>query len=350
MARPLRIERAGGWYHVTARGNERRAIYRDDRDRMHFCELLGEMVGRFRVRLHAYVLMDNHFHLLLELTESNLSRAGQWLNVSYSVWFNRRHKRSGHLFQGRFRSIVVDPVEWGRELSRYIHLNPVRVGRLKLGKAERRRRRAGAAGAPDPKVVAERLAWLRRYRWSSYRAYVELGRQPAWLESAAVLGLGGAGQKGSRRAYRDYVEAALREGLAQSPWEALQAQVVLGGENFLKTLRLHIRGNRREQGAAERLAVPRPTLAQVVSSLEELRGEKWSQFRDRYGDTGRDLVLYVGRRYCGLKLNELGPIAGLADYSAVAAAIKRFQQRLARHDSGEHQQLRRLCKILNVEM
>jgi putative transposase len=121
MARPLRIERAGGWYHVTSRGNERRAIYRDDRDRVHCCELLAETVARFGVRLHAYVLMDNHYHLVIELTEANLSRAIQWLNVSHSVWFNRRWRRSGHLFQGRFKSVVVNPQEWALELSRYVH-------------------------------------------------------------------------------------------------------------------------------------------------------------------------------------------------------------------------------------
>jgi REP element-mobilizing transposase RayT len=90
MARPLRIERAGGWYHVSARGNERQKIYREDRDRWHFLELLEETVQRFRLRLHVYVLMENHYHLLAELTEVNLSQALQWLNVSYSVWFNRK--------------------------------------------------------------------------------------------------------------------------------------------------------------------------------------------------------------------------------------------------------------------
>jgi REP element-mobilizing transposase RayT len=109
----LRIERAGGWYHITGRGNERRSIYREDKDRMWFCHLLAEMVARFRVRLHGYVLMNNHYHLIIELTEPNLSRAVQWLNVSYSVWFNHRHHRSGHLFQGRFKSVVVDWQEWG---------------------------------------------------------------------------------------------------------------------------------------------------------------------------------------------------------------------------------------------
>ena len=97
MARPLRIERPGAGYHVTARGNERKAIFRDAPDRFHFLELLAELTQRYRVRAHAYVLMDNHFHLLLETPEANLSRAMQWLGVGYSVWFNRRHERVGHL-------------------------------------------------------------------------------------------------------------------------------------------------------------------------------------------------------------------------------------------------------------
>jgi REP element-mobilizing transposase RayT len=108
MARPLRIERPGGRYHVTARGNEQKAIYRGERDRLHFLELLAELPERFGVRIHAYTLMDNHFHLLMETPEANLSRAMQWLSVSYSVWFNRRHNRSGHLFQGRFKAVLVE--------------------------------------------------------------------------------------------------------------------------------------------------------------------------------------------------------------------------------------------------
>ena len=98
---------------MTARGNERRAIWRDESDRTHFLELLGELTERFGLRVHAYVLMDNHFHLLPETPEANLSRAMQWLNVSYSVWFNRRHDRVGHLFQGRSKAVVVeDQVGW----------------------------------------------------------------------------------------------------------------------------------------------------------------------------------------------------------------------------------------------
>ena len=100
-ARPLRIQRIGCWYHVTARGNEQRQIFVDDKDRRHFLELLESTVGMFGLRVHAFVLMSNHYHLLVEITELNLSRSVQWLNSSYSVWFNRRHRRSGHLLVAR---------------------------------------------------------------------------------------------------------------------------------------------------------------------------------------------------------------------------------------------------------
>src|SRR5580704_2469249 len=121
MARPLRVDVVGGWYHVTARGNERRAIFRDDTDRRRFLDLMAEWVERFGLRLHAFVLMDNHYHLLVETPRANLSIAMQWLGVSYTVWFNQRHRRAGHLFQGRFKAILLEESA-AVEISRYLHL------------------------------------------------------------------------------------------------------------------------------------------------------------------------------------------------------------------------------------
>ena len=118
---PLRIVRPGAWCHVTSRGNERRSIFRDDRESLHFLELLGEMSALLKTKLHAYVLMDNHYHLLLQLSPTSLSRALQWLNGAYSIGFNFRHRRCGHLVQGRFKAIIVDPQAWALTLSRYIH-------------------------------------------------------------------------------------------------------------------------------------------------------------------------------------------------------------------------------------
>jgi len=156
--------------------------------------------------------MDNHFHLLLELTEANLSRSLQWLKVSYSMWFNRRHSRSGHLFQGRFKSIRVERDTWALELSRYVHLNPVRVEELGMGKRERAARRAGLSAAPEAAQVRQRVQRLRAYGWSSYQAYAGLAPVPKWVECETVRSLGGGPKRERTRRYREYVETALREG------------------------------------------------------------------------------------------------------------------------------------------
>ena len=349
MGRPLRIERAGGWYHVTGRGNERKEIFWENRDRFHFMELVAGMVGRFRVVLHGYQLMDNHYHLIIELREKNLSRAGQWLNVSYTNWFNRRHKRSGHLFQGRFNSVVVDPEEWGLALSRYVHLNPVRVKALGLGKAEQQQMRAGVSGAPDAWEVRERIALLRGNEWGSYRAYAGLGRRPEWLTCEVILEMLGGNAADREKNYREYVERAVREGMAESPWEHLQEQVVLGGKKFVEKLRRHVKGNAREQRGAARLAKERPELSEVIAVVEKLKGQQWLEFRDRHCDSGRDLVLYVGQRVCGMKLRELASVSGMKDYGAVSTAVRRFEKRL-QHRTLEREQWKRICQMYNVQM
>jgi REP element-mobilizing transposase RayT len=347
MARPLRVEKAGGWYHLTARGNERRAIFRDDRDREHFLELLAELVSQFRVHLHAYVLMDNHYHLLAELREPNLSRSMQWLNVSYSVWFNRRHERSGHLFQGRFKSVIVNPAEWGLPLSRYMHLNPVRVSRLGLDKPAQRRQRAGVSEAPDPKQVHARLALLRRFRWSSYRAYIGISEPAAGLDCGAVLALGGGRGDEQPRLYREYVESAVREALSKSPWEELKEQAVLGGQEFLQRLRGGLKGDAREQRAAGRLATARPTLSAVIAAVEAVKGARWDEFKDQHGDRGRDLALYLGRKLCGLRLEPLALATGMRDYASAAMAVRRYAVVLGK-DAEERKRLGAVTELLNV--
>jgi len=328
MTRPLRINLAGGWYHVTARGNERRDIYRDEDDRSHFVHLVAEMVERFQVQLHAFVLMPNHYHLLLELPEGNLSRALQWLNVSYSQWFNRRHLRSGHLFQGRFKSILIDPARWALELSRYLHLNPIRVSRQGLGKQRREQNRQGVGRAVSRDLLAARLEELRAYEWSSYRAYAGLEKVPRWLECEAVLGMVGGTRRERVKAYSQYAEEGLWEGGMERPWEQLRAGVVLGGEGFVGEIQEVLSGDEREQTGLRGLR-RRPGIEVIRKVVEQIKGERWDQFRDRQGDWGRDLVLYLGRKRGGLKLKELGELAGGIDYRSVGAAIQRFEQRCA---------------------
>lgn len=337
MARALRIERPDGRYHVTTRGNERKLIYRDDSDRAHFLELLGELTDRLTIRIHAYVLMDNHYHLLLETPKANLSRAMQWLNVSYSVWFNRRHQRAGHLFQGRFHAVVVEDDSGWQEVARYVHLNPARIGALGLNKRQQAASRTGLDRAPEAQLVSERLRRLREFRWSSYRAYAGYNSGVGWLWRQPLEYLCGGKSPAERRAaLREYTEQALRQGTVERPWDRLVAGLVLGSEAFARRLREGLRGNSREQSSLKKL-VPKVRWQQIVSELEQFKKESWAEFSRRYGDWGRDAALWLGRKRAGYTLRELGEFAGGMDYAAVGQAVGRFerrrqQQRQLRHD------------------
>jgi REP element-mobilizing transposase RayT len=150
MARPQRIEYEGAVYHVTARGNERRAIFRDAADREQFLRVLRERVERFEVRLYLFCLMTNHIHLVVETPRANLGRFMHRLQTAYTIYFNRRHKRSGHLLQGRYGAWLIEKDAYILRLSRYVHLNPVFT--------------ASARSKP----VSEQIIMLRRYPWSSY--------------------------------------------------------------------------------------------------------------------------------------------------------------------------------------
>ncbi len=160
-----------GVYHVVSRGNDRQCLFTCDEDRLHFLAVVAAAQERFGLRIHAYVLMDNHFHLIVCTPNANLSRAMQWMKTSYSMWFNRRHERVGPLFQGRFKSTLVDSSEsWLVDLSLYIHLNPVRVRSLGLDKKSKAAEAKGLL-QPSAEMVKERLLVLRNYRWSSYPFY-----------------------------------------------------------------------------------------------------------------------------------------------------------------------------------
>jgi putative transposase len=179
MARPPGIEYQGAWYHVTSRGNERGKIFRDDKDRIRFLEALRESIEKFRVEVHCYVLMSNHFHFLLRTLEANLSRFMQRFNTAYTAYYNLRHHRAGHLYQGRFKAIVVEADEYLKELSRYLHLNPVRLKRYKK------------------LTIEEKVRILKKYNWSSLPGYMGLGKRDEFVTYGAVLGyMGGTRRKG----------------------------------------------------------------------------------------------------------------------------------------------------------
>jgi REP element-mobilizing transposase RayT len=348
MARPLRIEIPGAWYHVTARGNERRAIFREERDFARLVEILEEMVARFGVRLHGYVLMANHYHLIAETPRGNLSRAMQWLNLSYSSWFNRQHRRSGHLFQGRFKSIIVDPQEWGLEVSRYVHLNPLRTSAHGMSRKQRQEVATSKRKRAGEREIADRLLALNGYRWSSYRAFAGYEPEPDWLETGGIAGLMGGGARGWRAKYRALVEEGAREG-AFAPWPALEAQVVLGGEALLEEVRGKIKGGNREH-AGKRALRKRRSFEEVVAATARHRGEAWEEFSVRKGDWGREMVWWLARRNCGMTLAQLGERAGGVDYAAVGMALSRFEARMRRSSDLQREAALIQEQMLDVEM
>lgn len=256
-----------------------------------------------------------------------MSQAIQWLNVSYSVWFNKRHESSGHLFQGRFHSVLVEAGAWGLEVSEYLHLNPVRVAGLGLGKTDRKQYNAGRRAPPRVEEVRRWLTVLRAYRWSSYRAYAGYERGVECLTREVLWKrVKGKKQRPAER-YRREVEGQVKGEQKEPPWLALRAGVVLGTKAFLERARQVVKGDEREQPGLKALRV-RITFEDVVRAVEKEKDEPWEQFRDRRGDWGRDLALVLAWRNCGITHKGIGEAAGGLRAVAVSIAIRRMANRL----------------------
>ncbi|WP_035382677.1 transposase [Ferriphaselus sp. R-1] len=206
MARPLRIELAGGLYHVTSRGDRREDIFLDEADRLAWLELFGQVCRRFNWVCHAWCLMDNHFHIVVETVEGNLAQGMRQLNGVYTQTFNRTHGRVGHVFQGRYKAVMVEKDSYLLELARYVVLNPLRAC-----------------------MVKEVAAWP----WSSYAAMTGTQPAPAWLQTDWILGQFSSQRPRAIIQYIDFVRAGV--GLA-SVWEQLEGQIYLGSEAFIKRM------------------------------------------------------------------------------------------------------------------
>jgi len=236
MARPLRLEYAGALYHVTSRGNAKADIFLDDADRRVFLRILGATIDRYRWVLHAYCLMGNHYHLLVETLQPNLSRGMRQVNGVYTQCFNRRHKHVGHLFQGRFGAILVERESHLLELARYVPLNPVRAG-----------------------FVNSAAQWP----WSSYRATAGLEAPSPWLTVGVVLEHFGPDPGRALARFQEFVQAGLH---AAAPWSALRGQVFLGSEQFVKRMEAALTAfvGASEIPRADRLAA-RPSLGSLFA-------------------------------------------------------------------------------------
>jgi len=281
MARPLRIDIPDGVYHVTSRGLERRKIVLDDRDRRKWLELLGKAATRRRWRIFAWTLLDNHFHLFLRTPDADLSAGMHDLNSGYASAFNRRHKRCGPLLQGRFKGILVERAAHDWELSRYVHLNPVR---------------AGIVARPED------------FPWSSCCYYLGDGDAPDWLAWEEVLVQHGRTFRAARRAYQQF----LAEGVARPPESPLRRAVagtLLGSAGFVERMRAWLSGRLPDRDVPAARAL-RPTLRveEVEAAVSSVFGVPVETLRERgrWRNDARAVAVYLCRRLTGAPGVELG--------------------------------------------
>jgi len=272
MARPLRIEYDGALYHVTSRGNARKPIYKDDDDRLAFLDILSKTARRFNWLCHAYCLMNNHYHLVIETPDGNLSKGMRQINGIYTQYFNIRHNRPGHIFQGRYKAILIQKESHLLEVSRYVVLNPVR---------------ARAVGKPE------------EWRWSSYRGTVGREKPHPCLTTDWILGQFASRRGKAQEKYKEFVEAGLSRDRLM---EKVKAQSILGDDDFVEKLIGYVRGYQdiREIPRSQRY-IKRPKLDELFDmkarSNKEKRNKKIIEAIEAYGYSQRSVADHLGLHY-----------------------------------------------------
>lgn len=301
MARPLRIEFAGALYHVMSRGNEKRAIVRDDVDRSERLEWLRRTVVTYGWRLHAFVLMTNHEHLFVETPEPNLSVGMRFLNGSYAGSFNRRHRRVGHLFQGRFKSHLVETGGYFSSLSRYLHLNP---------------------------FVARLVTKPEAYPWSSYPGYHRATKALPWVVYERILGEFARDPARARAAYRSFVRAGMNDPPA-APWANAVEGLLIGSDRFVQRVRELFRGHGTDRAVPLQLVRGRPSLNRIIEVVaRELGRNPLDLCRSGFRRDGaaRALVAYLARGQFRYSARETATALGYRSHGSVAPAIRRVNE------------------------
>lgn len=289
MARPLRVEYPGAFYHVTSRGNEKGRIFISDVDRRKFFAYLENAFLRFKIIIHAYCLMPNHYHFLLETPLGNISRAMHYVNSSYTSYYNIRRQRVGHLFQGRFKALLIDKDSYLVSLSRYIHLNPVR---------------------------AKLVKYPGEYQWSSYKYYIFSEKSPDFLNTGLILSY----FNGQRNLYKKYVNKGI-SGMIEDPMKNIKAGFILGDANFISQIREEYGSslkNTRDLPNLRKLNkvhCPPERIVDIIAGKSFLRAKEKNKYK-----------MYFLRKYTGETLNEIakrcyGKYRGI---SAVNQVIRRL--------------------------
>ena len=272
MSRPLRICYPGAFYHITSRGNEQKAVFKSKRDREKFLEYFESATKRYDAVIHAYCLMDNHYHILLETPSGNLSKIMAHINGAYTNYFNTKRERFGHLFQGRYKAILADADEYAKELSRYIHLNPVR---------------ANMAENPG------------EYEWSSYDYFTGKKKAPEWLKMDFILGYFGKKLSDSQKNYRNFVNAFIKQEY-ESPLKDVVSSTILGGQEFIGFIKDKYLNNQKEDKYLPALKVLKKKI-----TIEDISHEVDKVIKDDM-KLCRKIKVYLSRRHTGERLDDIG--------------------------------------------
>ncbi|MBN1382037.1 MAG: transposase [Deltaproteobacteria bacterium] len=305
MARPLRIQYPDAWYHVMNRGLNRSKIFSSPHDYQAFIGLLKEASAMWKVRIAAYCLMSNHYHLLLQTPEGNLSRCMRHINGIYTQRFNRLYKIDGPLFRGRYKSIVIDGDSYLLELVRYIHRNPLHAGIVKR---------------------------IDDYTWSSHRAYISEGNEENWLYKDFVLTMLEGNKAKRRQAYINFVDKEEPESLIAS-YEKRKSPLLLGTKDFVDNIRQKY-GNKaiiEEMPQAKELALDQVEIETAVSRIYQIEVDDLLKLQRGKANEARNVAIYLIRKHTGAPLKTIGIRFGMNSYSSVSSVILRIKQAMKRN-------------------
>jgi putative transposase len=328
MARSLRIQFPGAFYHVTCRGNAKKAIFLDDSDRLRFEKLLSESLEMYQVLLYVYTLMDNHFHLVLQTRHANISEFMRRFNICYTSWFNYHHNQSGHLYQGRYHAFLIDADSYLLEVSRYGHLNPIHV-----------------------KVIEElgyqaQWQYLQRYRWSSLPGYLNERFRVKFVRYDMILEM-----VGGRDAYEKFVLDGLRNG-TENPFDKAKHGLILGGVDFADRIKSkHVtKGSHREQPAYRRISAVRFEPIILLRCISDALGIEAEGMRARTKNPiERAIAAELLYRYSKITQAEIGKLLGGIDYTAVSRLRSRLRARMERENEVKKRYLKAEKKLQNSQ-
>ncbi|MFC1667753.1 transposase [Chlamydiota bacterium] len=316
MARQLRIEFYGACYHIISRGNQNQLIFDDNKDYLKLMSLLKRLVEEKNIILYAYCLMPNHFHLLMETPCGNLSKAMQWLNTSYSVYYNHRHEKKGHLFQGRFKSILVEKESYFLELNRYIHLNPLR---------------------------AHIVLKPEEYNWSSYKDYIGK-RSTRWLTMDYMLSLLSKNAMSQRRLFRNFIMQgmSIQKEIKANLNNNLCAGIILGDELFRNKFSVQITKQEMSKNDISQIKeitknIEIEKIVEIVCMQLNCHYEEIFK-KNKRNNKMRNSTIYLAFKYSGLNNRKLGELFNGLSGAAIGNIITSFQRTM------------QLCKKTNDEI